>query len=112
MPRKGKRPRPVADRFWERVEVADSDECWEWQGSCFPKGYGQMWVGPKGSGTMCRTHRLSWWMHRGPIPDGLKILHHCDNPPCVNPSHLFLGTNDDNMEDMVSKGRSRWQRSV
>ena len=83
--------------------------CWTWTGAPSdntPTGqYGRFRV----HGIQVRAHRVSWMLHKGPIPVGLQVLHHCDNPRCVNPSHLFLGTNDDNVKDRVAKGRSGWQ---
>lgn len=76
--------------------------CWEWQASRSKKGYGHFYF----EGVCWQTHRLSWVFTNGNIPNGLFVLHSCDNPACVRPDHLFLGTNDDNMKDMVSKGRS------
>ena len=92
----------LADRLWNRVRKGSS--CWTWTGAT-QHGYG--YIGENGK--ILRTHRVSWTLHHGPIPDGLCVLHHCDNPPCVRPSHLFLGTHTDNMKDMVSKGRGNWR---
>jgi hypothetical protein len=90
---------PLVERFWARVRKGP--ECWEFAGPT-RKGYGQLGVG---SGRHISAHRISWELANGPIPDGMQVLHTCDNPPCVNPAHLFLGTHQDNMDDMVAKGR-------
>lgn len=94
--------RPVADRFWEKVQKTDS--CWLWTGGSVPRGYGRfLWPdGRKGY-----AHRFSYELANGPVPDGLWVLHCCDNPPCVRPDHLWLGTHADNMHDMAAKGR-KW----
>lgn len=76
-------------------------ECWVWKGARGGKGYGSKMI----RGKAYRTHRLAWEWVNGPIPDGMMVLHRCDNPPCCNPNHLFIGTNTDNMRDMVAKGR-------
>jgi hypothetical protein len=72
-----------------------------WKGTVPKNGYGTAWRNQK----PISAHRLSWLAHNGPIPEGLMVLHKCDNKPCVNPFHLFLGTNCDNMQDAVRKGR-------
>ena len=77
-------------------------ECWEWQGST-NQGYGR--IGYEGKWHL--THRLSWKVAKGDIPEGKFVCHHCDNPKCIRPAHLFLGTHDDNMRDMAEKGRGR-----
>jgi hypothetical protein len=99
------------DRFWSKVAVAGPDECWEWQRMRQRQGYGMYSV----SGKMKYAHRVAWEFMHGPISDGLHVLHKCDNPPCCNPNHLFLGTHTDNMRDMFAKGRchsARGERNV
>ena len=89
------------DDFWSHVKIGASDECWPWLLSCFKDGYGSASYGNKTH----RAHRLAWDFSKGPIPKGKSVLHKCDNRPCCNPSHFFLGTTTDNMQDMLSKGR-------
>ena len=100
----GRATKPIEERLWSRVEKRDGG-CWLWQGAkTRPKsGYGTI----RGGGRAHLTHRLSWELANGPIPDGLRVLHKCDVPLCVNPAHLFLGTQRDNMEDMAIKGRHK-----
>lgn len=86
-------------RFWPRVKKTKS--CWIWIGAKFPSGYGEISVNNRS----IRAHRFSYQIHYGPIPDGKIICHRCDNPACVNPDHLFLGTNKDNTQDMIRKKR-------
>jgi hypothetical protein len=96
--------RPLEERFWEKV--AKGDGCWLWTASLGSTGYGQICVrDEKGQYRQTKAHRVSWILTNGPIPGGLQVLHKCDNPPCVNPDHLFLGTAIDNMRDMAAKGR-------
>jgi len=91
--------RPLEERFWEKVDKRNPDQCWEWTGARDQQGYGSIRPFRKAS-------RASWVIHFGSIPDGMYICHRCDNPSCVNPSHLFLGTNADNLRDMRAKGRA------
>ena len=93
---------PLADRIKEKVQIDQSTSCWNWLGFKDSKGYGSLWNGK----TMGKAHRLSYQEFVGEIPDGLFVLHRCDNPSCINPEHLFLGTHIENMADMRAKGRS------
>ena len=95
------RGRDVSARFWMSV-TKDESGCWLWTVAA-NGGYGHL----KRAGKRLLAHRVSWEIHNGAIPDGLWVLHRCDNPPCVNPAHLFLGTPGDNVLDCVSKGRAR-----
>jgi len=90
-------------RFWSKVGRSGPAECWLWMASRTHNsmGYGLFRIG----GHLLRAHRVAWMISRGAIPSGLCVLHRCDNPGCCNPSHLFVGTQRDNMEDMTRKGR-------
>lgn len=90
------------ERFWPKVARQEGQGCWLWTASCRKDGYGQFHIR---QGKMVAAHRVAWELEHGPIPIGLSVLHQCDTPRCVRPSHLFLGTLADNMRDMVSKGR-------
>lgn len=91
-------------RFWRRVTKTDT--CWIWNGSSSKQGYGRFQIDGKG-GPHLLAHRFSYTMHNGDIPDGMVVMHKCDNPSCVNPDHLGIGTYKDNMADMRAKGRDR-----
>lgn len=87
--------------FWRRASVGDAKSCWNWTGCRSPKGYGHLSF----QGIKEKSHRLSWRLTFGEIPEGLCVCHKCDNPSCCNPYHLFLGTVEDNNNDKISKGR-------
>jgi len=93
------------ERFWQ--SVTKSEGCWTWNLSRDKDNYGQFWVA---SGkNRFRAHRFSWMLLNGDVPEGMCVLHHCDNPPCVRPDHLFIGTQKDNVADRDRKGRTnRW----
>lgn len=95
---------PLSDLELFSTHVERSEGCWRWTGALDDKGYGvssRRGVKPK----KIRANRHAWLLNVGPIPDGLHVLHKCDNPPCVRPDHLFLGTNTDNCRDKIAKGR-------
>lgn len=98
-------------RFWPKVDRRGPLECWPWTASSLTTyGYGHIRL--TSSRRKVLSHRLAYELANGPIPDGLKVLHECDNPPCCNPAHLFLGTHLANARDRDSKGRQRKQESA
>lgn len=92
-------------RFLKRVIVGKPTECWTWTGSVMKVGWHGQWR--NAAGEIEPTHRAAWRLFKSPIPEGVHILHRCDNPICVNPGHLFMGTQSTNMLDMWAKGRAR-----
>lgn len=89
--------------FWSHVQKCGTNECWEWQGSLNWKGYGSLSF----EGRKMRAHRVAYQLAVGPIPDGLHILHSCDNRRCCNPTHLRAGTNKENVADALTRGRRK-----
>ena len=92
------------ERFRERAQPITESGCWVWMGAVQSSGYGHLKI----NGRYLLAHRVSYMMSAGQIPDGLHVLHKCDNRVCVNPTHLFLGDRFENMQDMISKGRGKW----
>lgn len=102
----GRPPTPLGTRFWAKVNK--SDGCWLWTASSFRDGYGQIFATVDGKRRNLRAHIIAYTLAYGDVPEGMFVCHHCDNPPCVRPDHLFLATNKENQEDMARKGRGRY----
>lgn len=103
MARTGRPETPIRYRFLEKIEFDALTGCWLWTGARHPQGYGFI---KRKDGTQLRAHRVAYELAYGPIPPGLQVCHRCDNPRCIRPGHLFLGTARDNAADMVAKGRA------
>lgn len=95
------------DRFWNKVNIKSKNECWEWRGSMLPTGYGQFSY----SGTPRRAHRISYLLTYGNFDSSKYVCHSCDNKKCVNPEHLFLGTQSDNLKDASNKNKL-WMNKI
>jgi hypothetical protein len=95
-------------RFWSYVDRGDPEDCWPWLRNAHggQMGYGRF----KSRGVNRAAHRVAWELTNGPIPEGIFVCHHCDNPPCCNPAHLFLGTQAENLSDRDQKGRAVYKR--
>lgn len=89
-------------RFFEKVNSMQAGECWNWDGVISAHGYGDFWA----FGRRQRAHRISWEIYYGKIPEGKLVLHKCDNKRCINPAHLYLGTNSDNMKDHIERSEN------
>lgn len=109
--RKGPKPVDTAARFWPKVDTkgGDIEQCWLFTGGLWPTGYGRFFM-PNNNSVRAYAHRIAYMLHYGQIPDGLVVMHTCDNPPCCNPHHLRLGTLADNNRDRSAKGRGRENR--
>lgn len=101
---KALRPVPLEVRFWKHVDKQGPDECWPWTGASSQYGYGHINSGPKPNRRLIAS-RVSYEIANGPIPAGAHVLHSCDNPPCVNPAHLSIGSPRDNSDDKITKQR-------
>lgn len=96
--------RSFEERFWSKVHILGPDDCWVWTAARLKRGYGVIGRGGRGQKGSRLAHRIAYELSNEPIPDGLLVCHRCDNPPCCNPSHLFIGTGKDNAQDALRKG--------
>ena len=103
MARTGRPETPVRYRLLAKIDFDATPGCWEWSGAKVSQGYGLI---KRKDGAQLRAHRVAYQLAYGEILSGMLVCHRCDNPPCIRPSHLFLGSHDENMADMVIKGRS------
>lgn len=115
--KRNRRAAPMEDRFWPKVNRdgpvpehrPELGPCWLWTAATYPNGYGMFGMGRRGTGVK-GAHIVSWELaNNTPVPDGQWVCHRCDNKLCVNPAHLFLGTPRDDVQDMIEKGRAKWQ---
>ncbi len=95
---------PLEDRLWRWIDKREPNDCWPWTGATVRGGYGSIQIGGKGSNGGV-AHRALYEIINGPVPDGMVVMHRCDNPPCCNPRHLTIGTYKENTWDMMAKGR-------
>jgi len=110
--KKGARPVGFLVRFFQRFKKGQNDECWPWTGCRDARGYGKISIGTKGKNRkLWLAHRVAYIIHFGSLPEDREVCHKCDNPPCVNPNHFFLGTHQDNFDDAANKNRLRFGSS-
>lgn len=96
------------NRFWAEVEILKSNQCWEWTAGNDGK-YGSFGICRNGKTITLKSHRVAYFIAFAVDAGALDVCHHCDNPPCCNPEHLFIGTRSDNLQDMIRKNRRVWK---